>query len=231
MDTKDESQKKAASEPDMKDFKLGKPALVCRWRLFDQQLPLENRHMRALGARRIQGEPLHGSLLEWAKQHIEWTLEEGSAAHPFGVLMIIVDEEGRAAMTVGPYEPLQQTAARELAIRALKARREFEECAIAPETFWAVRPDGTILMGTGAEERVSGATSLIQDLAQTLGMPVVRMPDLASAYLEGDVEAAEYFLVSDEHGVVPAADAKGKTSEGFRAGYQKLLDKTRRKNA
>ena len=64
-----------------------------------------------------------------------------------------------------------------------------------------------------------------------LGMPVVRMPDLASAYLEGSVDAAEYFLVSDEHGVVPAADARGKTSESFRAGYQKLLDKTRRKKA
>jgi hypothetical protein len=145
--------------------------------------------------------------------------------------MIIVDEEGRAAMTVGPYEPLQETAARELAIRALKSRREFEETAIAPETFWAVRPDGTLILGAGPEEHVAGATSLIQDLAQTLGMPVVRMPDLASAYLEGSADAAEYFLVSDEHGVVPAADATGKTSESFRAGYQKLLDKTRRKKA
>ena len=33
---------------EMRDFKLGTPALVCRWRLASGRLPLENRHLRAL---------------------------------------------------------------------------------------------------------------------------------------------------------------------------------------
>ena len=35
----------------VKDFELGEPALVCRWRIAGGRLPLENRHLRALGAR------------------------------------------------------------------------------------------------------------------------------------------------------------------------------------
>lgn len=228
MDTKPED--KTAQQPqEMKGFTLGKPVLVCRWRLYNHGLPLANRHMRALGARRISGEPLQGTLLQWAKQHIEWTLLSGSFDYPHGVLMLIVDEQGQAAMTVGPYQPLEETGARELAIRALKSRRECHETAVAPETFWAVRPDGTLLFGAGPEEAASGAASLVQDLAQTLGMPLMRVEDLASTYLEGDIEAKEVFLVSDEHGVVPAKDACGRTAQGFREGYEKLLDKTKGK--
>ena len=48
-------------------------------------------------------------LVAWAKQHIEWTLGDGAAANPDGVLMMIVDTEGRAAMSVGPYEELEDT--------------------------------------------------------------------------------------------------------------------------
>ena len=34
---------------DQERFTLGTPALVCRWRLASGALPLENRHLRALG--------------------------------------------------------------------------------------------------------------------------------------------------------------------------------------
>lgn len=212
-----------------KDFHMGKPVLVCRWRLYHQALPLLNRHMRALGSRRLGGVPLQGALLQWTKQHIEWTLEDGSYDNPEGVLMIVVDDRGQAAMSVGPYKPLDNTGARELAIRALKSRMEFEETRIAPETIWVVQRDGTLLMGAEPDERPSGAASLIEDLAKTLGMAVLRVHELASQYLEGSIEAQEVFLVSDEYGVVPARDAAGVTAAKFRAGYAKLLKKTNRK--
>lgn len=227
MDNEETGKGGPATARDLKDFKLGKPVLVCRWRLYNRALPLANRHMRALGARRIDGEPLHGTLLQWAKQHIEWTLSDGSVDNPYGVLMIVVDEKGQAAMSVGPYTPLSETSARELAIRALKSRRECRETAVAPETFWAVREDGTLLMDAGPEECPSGAASLIVDLAKTLGMPVLRVDGLASSYLEGALKPAEAFLVSDEHGVVPSSDIAGKVSKSFEGGYQKLLDKTK----
>ena len=74
---------------------LGRPALVCRWRLASRALPLENRHLRALGRRSVGGAPVSPQLIAWAKQHIEWTLSEGAARNPDGVLMVIVDEGGR----------------------------------------------------------------------------------------------------------------------------------------
>ena len=81
-------------------FQLGKPELVCRWRLAGARLPLENRHLRALGRRHVNSGEMDKALVAWAKQHIEWTLADGGALHPDGVLMLIVDESGRAAMTV-----------------------------------------------------------------------------------------------------------------------------------
>ena len=110
--------------PQMEDFTLGRPALVCRWRLADRALPLENRHLRALGGRTVDGTPVSTQLVAWAKQHIEWTLSDGAARYPDGVLMVIVDEEGRAAMSVGPYEPLAVTTTSALAERALHAGSE-----------------------------------------------------------------------------------------------------------
>ena len=84
------------------DFTLGTPELVCRWRLSSCALPLENRHLRALKGRTLPGGMVSTELVAWAKQHIEWTLTDGAADHPDGVLMIVVDDHGRAAMSVGP---------------------------------------------------------------------------------------------------------------------------------
>ena len=94
-------------------FELGEPVLVCRWRLAGGRLPLENRHLRAFAARGVTM-----PLVSWAKQHIEWTLGDGAAGEPDGVLMIVVDGQGRAAMSVGPYEPLTSADAATLATRA-----------------------------------------------------------------------------------------------------------------
>lgn len=211
---------------DMTNFELGKPALVCRWRLYRRRLPLANRHLRALLARRLDGEPVTKALVAWAKQHIEWTLEEGSGAYPDGVLALIVDQEGRAAMTVGPYEPLEDTMLAGLARRARKARDEAAATGVAPETLWVA--DGPRLLWNGEQaETESGATSLVVQLARTLGIEVARKDDLLDALRTGALMAQDAFLVSDEHGIVPAQDACGPHGTRMAQGYQRLLDSSR----
>ena len=98
------------------------------------RLPIENRHLRALGRRHVLGKKLSRQLLAWAKQHIEWTLADGTAEHPDGVLMLLVDAEGRAAMACGDYEPLPDTTLAGLLARAASGSDEASETDIAPET-------------------------------------------------------------------------------------------------
>ena len=73
----------------------------------------------------------------------------------------------------------------------------------------------------------SGAASLVLDLAATLGIPVERADSLAED-LEMGAACDEAFLVSDEHGVVPASDAKGPMGERFAQSWEALLAKTAR---
>lgn len=221
-----EGEKNADAQ--MKDFKLGRPTLVCRWRLADRSLPLENRHLRALSQRLVNGAAVTTQLVAWAKQHIEWTLAEGAARYPDGVLMIIVDEAGRAAMTVGPYEPLLVCTTSALAERALHAEREADETGVAPETLWAF--DGErLICGREATTPASGAATLIDDLARTIGITVAYQADLAERVIVGDGSFDEVFLSSDEHGVVLSSTAVGARSRRFAEGYEKLLGSVRRR--
>ena len=105
------------------DFELGTPAIVCRWRLSGGSLPLENRHLRALLARTGNGKRVTKQLVAWAKQHIEWTLAEGSIGQADGVLMVVIDCDGKAAMTVGDYQPLTERHLSQLCQRALPLLR------------------------------------------------------------------------------------------------------------
>ena len=215
----------------MADFKLGTPALVCRWRLAHGKLPLENRHLRALSQRVVNGAHVSAQLIAWAKQHIEWTLRDGSAENPDGVLMIAMDEQGRAAMSVGPYAALADSEPVALLARAEDARREGGETGIAPETLWAVR-DGALVCALAEGAVAHGAASLVMDLARTLGYEARRDEGLLRE-LGGEAAEAgcadELFLVSDEHGIVPAAGASGEVAERFSAAYVKLLDSERAK--
>lgn len=216
-------------QPQMEDFTLGRPALVCRWRLADCSLPLENRHLRALSRRSVSGAPVSNQLVAWAKQHIEWTLASGAARHPDGVLMVIVDEEGRAAMTVGPYEPLAVATSSALAERALHAEREAQASGVAPEELWGVRGD-RVVRGAPADRPLSGTASLVSDLARTVGITVCAEEGLARSVMDGSDGLDEAFLVSDEHGVVPATDAPGPRSQRLAEGYARLLETTRHRN-
>lgn len=215
-----------ASRSDIEGFGLGAPALVCRWRLAGRRLPLENRHVRALLARTVNGEPLSKELAAWVKQHLEWTLDDGAAAHPDGVLMLVVDDEGRAAMTVGPYAPLASTHVADLLDRAEAAQAEAALTGVAPETLWVARA-GTLAWDPGEGCAPSGAASLVEQLAQTMGAPVERRTGLAAAIRAGEIACDEALLVSDEHGVVPADDATGPWGQELAGGLGRLRNRVR----
>lgn len=207
-------------------FTLGTPALVCRWRLAGARLPLEGRHLRALGRRDVNGDALDTALVAWARQHIEWTLSAGASAHPDGVLMLVVDEGGQAAMTVGSYEGLHDRSLPALSARAREAWYEGLETGVAPESLWVVS-EGTLVWGIPEGAAPSGASSLIEDLARTLGIPVERGARLLDDLGSGERGCDEAFLVSDEHGVVRAEGAAGAEGERFQRSYERLLGQAR----
>ena len=185
-----------ANQEAVEKFTLDKPALVCRWRMSNKKVPMLNRHIRALSERLVQGEPLTHNMLSWAKQHVEWSLAEGDYTAHDGVLMLVIDINGNAAMTVGEYEP-------GVALELLAAVNNGELAFVAP-----------------ADECLCGTATLIEQLAQTKGIPVTRVD--IPAQLKGAL-----FLVSDEHGVVPAtetdaAEADAATVAFFAEGYEKL---------
>ena len=206
----------------MEGFELGEPVLVCRWRLSNRKLPLENRHMRALVARTVDGEQIPVELMAWAKQHIEWTLEQGAVDNPNGTLMLIVDDQGRAAMTVGPYVPLEDVTLSGLVRRADRARMEADKTGVPPETIWVAKND-ELLWDPGEDCVASGSASLVLQLAQTLGIDVRTWQGLSDAIATQAIAYDEAFLVSDEHGIVPASDADGTYGRRLALGYQRLL--------
>ncbi len=206
----------------MTPFTLSEPDIVCRWRLANRQLPLESRHLRALRMRKTNGGQVDPALVAWAQQHMEWTLKDGSAAHPDGVLMLVLDRDGKAAMTVGEYQPLRRTSANDLLLRATNSWREAEKTSVSPEDLWIVQ-DESLMWATSPEFHASGSSSLIADLARTLGLPVFHDEDLLEHVTIRGFTGGEVFLVSDEHGVVPASDRSGVKAQKFAASYQKLL--------
>lgn len=191
------------SESAEQEFHLAEPALVCRWRLAGRHVPLLNRHMRALSQRRVAGAPLTANMLGWVKQHTEWSLVEDATVAADGVLMLVVDVEGQAAMSSGAYEPLADTSAAALAARAAEARHEAEETGVAPEVLCAL-DGGVLAVGASADEHLCGAMTFVRQLAETRGCTVRFEPD-AQALTTGEMGAP--FLVSDEHGVVAACGA------------------------
>lgn len=207
---------------DMPGFELGSPVLVCRWRISHGRLPLANRHLRALLARTANGAKVTKELVAWAKQHIEWTLEQGSVEHPDGVLMVILDDSGRAAMTVGPYVPLEDTSLSGLVRRARRAQDEGIRTGVAPETLW-VADGGRFIWDKGENQAPSGATSLIEQLAHTMGFSVQHREGLIAQLRSGELVSQDAFLVSDEHGVVPAREATGEHGKRMAQGYERLL--------
>lgn len=208
-----------ANQEPVEKFELDRPALICRWRMSNKQVPMLNRHIRALSERCVQGEPLTHNMLSWAKQHVEWSLAEGDYAAVDGVLMLVIDVNGNAAMTVGEYEPLADVTPAALRARAVEARAEAAETGVAPELLAAV-DNGALLLAAAEDECLCGTATLIEQLAETRHVPVRRVAkpeDLTGAL----------FLISDEHGVVAADDPAANLDDAdivdfFANGYEKL---------
>ena len=90
---------------------------------------------------------------------------------------------------------------------------------MAPELLAAVN-NGELVFVAPEDECLCGTATLIEQLAQTRDMPVARVD--IPAQLKGAL-----FLVSDEHGVVPATDADAAEADAatvafFADGYEKL---------
>ena len=216
-------------------FELAEPALVCRWRMARRGVPMLNRHIRALSQRVVNGAPLTTNMLSWAKQHVEWSLAAGDYQDPNGVLMTVIDVNGDALMSVGPYEPLTDRPRDALVARAEEARREQAKTGVAPELLAAVTPEGRILVFAAPDEHLCGAATLVEQLAATQGREAVRalgggarLADALAVVEEGSV----VFLISDEHGVVvedeqaapaPVSAEALATAHAFADGLAKLF--------
>ncbi len=197
------------------EFKLGEPVLVCRWRMRARTVPLLNRHMRALSQRRVADEPVARGLISWAKQHVEWSLADDTTVEvpDEGVLMLVVDDAGRAAMSVGPYTPLEETSRAALAARACTARIEARETGVAPEVLCAATGEG-LVVGAAADERLAGAVTLAVQLARTKGFAVSFDEGLAARALadaDGALAAAQ---AGDAAADVDGASAPGDAVRG-----------------
>lgn len=204
-------------------FELDNPELICRWRLAGGVLPLGNRHLRALSRRFVAQKEVSPHLIAWAKQHIEGTLKEGSQEYPDGVLMILLESNGQAAMSVGPYQPLKDCSVLSLAGRARISQREELQTGCAPEVLWLVDND-KLIAGVSEESVLSGVTSLVSDLAQTLHKSIEFNSDVVAQVFDGTAKFDEAFLTSDEHGIICASDVRSEIGKHFLQGYKKLCE-------
>lgn len=196
------------------DLFAGQPVIEVRWRLQNGALPLKNRHLRAFRQRGVSN-----GLDSWARQHIEWTLGDGSFQQPDGVLVIDVDDHGRAVMSIEPYEPLPMLPASML----LDRTSDQADKVVEDEVVWIAERGGLHAL-TDDGKPLSGVNSLVFDLAKTLHTEIelaghASADDLVSEMAPGD----ECFLASDEHGIVPAKDHAGPVCRQFADYYAKLI--------
>ena len=127
----------AEQERGLEKFELAEPALVCRWRMARRGVPMLNRHIRALSHRVVNGAPLTTNMLSWASSMSSGRLPRGEYSDPDGVLMLVIDVNGDALMSVGPYESLADTSRTALAARAGQARVEAVASPGSPRSCWA----------------------------------------------------------------------------------------------
>lgn len=199
--------------------------LVTRWRLANGELPLANRHLRALAARTVDG--LTPEFVAWVKQQVENKLAPAAQEHKDGVLMTVLTKNGNAVTSVGPYKALATPDARTLQCRATQAYKEAQHTGIAPETLASIVQD-TVVFKLDKEAAPSGMLSLVIDLLQTQHIPYrfdsaakpfndsqssSARPNKSSATkadLQGHPAQAQanddIFLISDEHGIVCATN-------------------------
>ena len=200
------------------DLFAGQPVIETRWRMHAGALPLKNRLLRAFEAYGVSN-----GLASWARQHIEWTLAEGSIEQPDGVLVIDVDDAGRAAMTLEAYKALPACTAAELLDRVAAQ----EGSAVEAEVLWVLH-EGALCGLAALGSQPSGVNSLVIDLGKTLGLnPAFVGHEGAERLVAGLADGDECFLASDEHGVVPAEDFCGETAARFVGYYERIVSVTK----
>ncbi len=206
---------------ELKDFSLKDPALIVKWKLKNRSLPLQNRHLRALSESYVNGKFVSSQLVAWAKQHLEWTLESGAIDHPDGVLMLVVDSDGQAVMSTGPYEPLGSHDALALANRAIAAQSDIFNGGISSEIIWAVNGNN-IVCGAQKDEYKCAMTSLVLDLINTLKLEVA-FDDMLAEKIKDGQNFDEVFLSSDVYRIVVASNTTDTTARRLKELVDKLF--------
>ena len=207
---------------------LGDVRFCCRWRVVSGRVPLKNRHMRALGARTLDGEKIGAPLVAWVRESVDWSLGN-VAGYDDATLVLKVHAGGRASLDVTEYRRPKERSANDLLRRAERGRREAESCGVSSEDLWVVS-GGVLLWGLTMGAYACGTSSLVSQLARTLGYAVTVVDDLAAQLAEtGFRPDMEVFLASDEHGVLAATDRTGTIAQRFESSYNTLLADERRK--
>lgn len=220
----------ACTEAHQDIFRLGQPVLVCRWRLCASSVLLQGRHLKALRNRIIAGKPCSPQLAAWVQQHIEWTLASGVHDTPDGVLMLVVDADNYAVMSVGAYEPLPTYDVETLCKRAYQAACEAEHTSIAPEALWVATEDSW-LCATPSQAYLSGVSSLMYQLAETKGCSVIFDPQLIDQVSVGNFDAHQVLLASDEHGIVSAVSKPNYRVSEMMQAYTTLQERAAQERA
>lgn len=231
------------------DLPQADKALVLRWRLSNCTLIAAGRHLKTLKTRWFAP-----GLESWCREHIEWTLLEGAADNPNGVLVILVDTAGRSAMLVDPFVELSQEARTLESLfaiahdalptlaqpdpHAVAAHLAPEDGAgmrvgdtIAPSVLWATTADKVVCYATPGTQ-LSGINALVADLVATKGYSLsYRDPQDPTVFsVDALREADEIVLVSDEFGMVGATGYEGPFGEFLDTSYNKLVEATACKN-
>ncbi|MBR2835217.1 MAG: hypothetical protein IKE43_05865 [Coriobacteriales bacterium] len=204
------------SESIPEDLVMDTPVLQVRWRLQNNALPLLNRHLRAFAQRGVSR-----GLQSWARQHLEWTLAEGSLGDPNGVLTIDVDEAGRSVMGIEPFVELEPLTVPLMAERVQQQAQN----PVESEVMW-VAQESRLTALSSPSKPLSGVNSLVCDLAKTLKATVEFDESLLTACLQdpGVISPdSQVFLASDEYGIVPAVGHDGDICKQYASYYARIV--------
>lgn len=168
-----------------------------RWRLAGGKLPMRERHLRSLKALGIDG-----PMQSWVRTRVEYVLDNHAAEHPDGALHLVIAPDDKVTFSVEPLRELPALSAADVDVVSGSV------AGIDDATVWlagekcltAAAPDGV----------VSAMDTTLCDLATTLGYTVQ-----ARAVAADEVQGAELFVTTDEHGVVPVEGCSGEQAAKF----------------
>ena len=153
-------------------------------------------------------------MLSWAKQHVEWSLAEGTYADPNGVLMLVIDVKRQRCHDRGRLRTPGLDSHDALCARAELAHAEQIETGVAPEALCCVK-SGALYVAAAEGEHLCGSMTLVEQLAATRGYRVLRATPGAAddIVLSLNDLGGAHVLVSDEHGVVVEDAGQGDSAE------------------